>query len=558
VSSQAPFFPGLRRNRNTPPQRISAWLLPMRWPPIAKILLLSLVGVSSTALLVHQYDAPRALGAFVVMGAGLLLLRRPENATLLAIMLIYTNVPALLHKFHGVPQPVAGLVLLLLLVPLGHHLVLKKERIRCDTTLLLLLLYLAVLLTSSLGAKDPPLATEQIIKFATEGLLIYWLIINTVRNIRIVKRILWSLLAVGSLLGAISLYQEISGNFEHQFGGLVQRNYEFQAIRQGLAANPDDPFLLELKEGISSGRSPRAKGPVNDANYFAQIMVVLLPIAVAVYRGGASNLARFLALASGGLIVGGVLVSYSRGALVALALLIMIATIIRWIRLKHLLIGAVMIAMLFSVAASEYLVNRVASVVNAADALESNSASSDAAIQGRTTQMLAALYAWKDHPVLGVGPGQYAPHYSIEYQQADASRKFRDIHVTRRAHSLYLEMGAEIGLVGLVVFLSTVGYLIRSLLRERRRWKTRDPSLADLATAFCFSLLAFLFAGVFLSFAYERYYWLLLALSSAALQSIRSHPTIFGAEPSYYCDVRSGTNGHDGSSYGTSRYALIR
>jgi hypothetical protein len=36
----------------------------------------------------------------------------------------------------------------------------------------------------------------------------------------------------------------------------------------------------------------------------------------------------------------------------------------------------------------------------------------DGAIKGRATEMLAALAVYLDHPFIGVGPGQYVPFYS--------------------------------------------------------------------------------------------------------------------------------------------------
>jgi len=141
----------------------------------------------------------------------------------------------------------------------------------------------------------------------------------------------------------------------------------------------------------------------------------------------------------------------------------------------------------------------------------------DGATRGRTTEMLAALYVFLDHPILGVGPGQYAPFYSMSYHM-NPEIALRYLPKSRRAHSLYAELAAETGLLGLTVFLFLVGRLLYQLWQASRRWVFNRPDLANLATTFVFSIAAYLGTALFLHLSYERYYWLLLALASAALQ----------------------------------------
>ncbi len=134
---------------------------------------------------------------------------------------------------------------------------------------------------------------------------------------------------------------------------------------------------------------------------------------------------------------------------------------------------------------------------------------------------MAALSAFVDHPVLGVGPGQYEPFYSTEYQ-INSRFAFRYIPKPRRAHSLYFEIAAETGVIGLLSFASIFLVLLRRLWRASRSLLESDPELAAIATAFWFAIVAYLGMGVFLHLAYQRYFWLLLALGGAAVQVCRS------------------------------------
>jgi hypothetical protein len=74
------------------------------------------------------------------------------------------------------------------------------------------------------------------------------------------------------------------------------------------------------------------------------------------------------------------------------------------------------------------------------------------------------------------------------------------------------------------VFLSIVGLLLRRLWALRRVLLERDPGRADLAAALCMSLLTYLCTAVFLHLSYQRYYWLLVALGSAAVYVLAATP----------------------------------
>jgi O-antigen ligase len=116
-----------------------------------------------------------------------------------------------------------------------------------------------------------------------------------------------------------------------------------------------------------------------------------------------------------------------------------------------------------------------------------------------------------DHPTIGVGPGMFKA-YSEEYGNQDALRR---IETGRRAHSLYLEIAAENGAIGLALFLAALLLTLIGLAGARRANLGHDPELADLATAYLLALVCYLSTGIFLHLAYMRYFYLVLALGGA-------------------------------------------
>jgi O-antigen ligase len=138
----------------------------------------------------------------------------------------------------------------------------------------------------------------------------------------------------------------------------------------------------------------------------------------------------------------------------------------------------------------------------------------DQAIQGRATENIAALRVFRDHPLLGVGPGQFFSRYSAQYGNA---LDLRFLEQNRRAHNLYLEIAADTGMLGLGAFLAIVLVTLVSLRRLTVRCRARSPGLVSLANALLAALVAYLASGLFLQLAYQRYFWFLVALANVAI-----------------------------------------
>jgi putative inorganic carbon (HCO3(-)) transporter len=373
-----------------------------------------------------------------------------------------------------------------------------------------MLAFLAVLVLSSHRAQSTQLAVDYIRRYVLEGVLIYWLVINVVRTLPTLKRVVWTLLAAGALLSALSLYQEVTNSYDQEFGGLAYRNY----------VEPED---REPRAAVKRRTSDRAQGPVNEPNRFAQMLVVLLPLAVFAARATPRRAAKLLAAGAGALIGAGVLLTLSRGAMVSIVLVAITATCIRWIRPRFVLacVGGLLVLGPFL---TPFFTTRLQSITAATTLVSydpSAVSEADGSTRMRATAMLAALNVFRDHPVLGVGPGQYSPFYSLRYHSA-LGNKFSDMQTTLRAHIMYFEVAAEEGLVGLVIFLAIVGVIVRDLWRGRQRMRSRDPQLMHLATACFLAIACYLTTAVFLHLNYQRYYWFLLALSGAAVHIIRT------------------------------------
>ena len=137
---------------------------------------------------------------------------KPELSTLVVIFMLYTNIPVIAKEFHDIPELIAASVSLLLGIPFIIYIFFQHKKLVIDYVFLLMIVFLAIALVSSMLAKDTDIATQWIITFISEGMLLYFLIINVIRNLNVLKHTIWILLLAGGLLGSLSLYQDITGS----------------------------------------------------------------------------------------------------------------------------------------------------------------------------------------------------------------------------------------------------------------------------------------------------------------------------------------------------------
>lgn len=447
--------------------------------------------------------------AAAVAGAGLFLY--PRVGAVLFIALAFANVPVLVGRAVGDPWVAGAVASVLVALPAFVQIYVLKRGWILDRPLLLMFAFLGALLLSTLVARDYGIAGAWIGTFVVEGLLMYVLLVNAIRGKGGLRAAVWTLAIVATVLTGLGVYQEIAHDYTNDFGGLAQRK-----LKRWDPNEVGSTGLIREREKVSA--ADRIGGPVNDPNHFAQLLIVVLPMSFMLMYSERRRAARLAALVATLVLLGGVMLTYSRGAFLVLVGLIILVTGLGYLRWRQLIVGTVGILLLTAVVAPGYFdrmdtIRRVTQVKSDTDDWQSG----DHAVRGRLTEMLAAIHVFIDHPILGVGPGQYTPFYSLEYMNLPGVA-FKQLDVERRAHTLYMELAAETGLVGLTAFLAIAGLILLRLWSLRRRWIHERPEYAHLATGIALAILAYLGTGVFLSLAFQRYYWMLIALGGVASQ----------------------------------------
>jgi O-antigen ligase len=313
-------------------------------------------------------------------------------------------------------------------------------------------------------------------------------------------------------MGSISLYQELTGSYDNDFGGLAQ------VKEAGIDTGEVDYLGKDIERR-------RLAGPIGSKNRYAQVMVVLLPLAIFRVWAERSWLLRMLAAAACVPILSGALLTFSRGAGISIVITLLIMVFLRTIKLWHFFAIALVGCLVVLVAIPHY-VYRISTVSHVAELASGDIADTGSSVRGRATENLASINIFLDHPILGVGPGQ-TNLYSMEYANQLGLKILKD---TRRAHNMYLEELADTGVLGFISFMSIVLFTMYQLVKVRRRWARSRPDIGYTATGFLLAIIAYLSTAVFLHLSYVRYYWFLLALAGAAVHIFRDAPLLEAGE----------------------------
>lgn len=458
------------------------------------------------------------LGLGGAVSGVIVMLLWPNLGTYLGLFIIHTNLSVIAYQYHGVPQIAAGATWLVIGVPFLVYVFIFRQKVMLDYTLIIMLFLMASVLMSYFGAVDKAMAMDWIVTYFIEGIVLYFIILNVVRDRHVLRQCVWAFMISGALLGSLTLYQDVTKRYENDFGGLAQRQLAFGVDEEGPAQKGGG--VVREREKVR--RAHRADGPIGDPNRFSQIQLLIFPLIMFRFWDEKKMLLKMLAVAGTVLTLSGMFLTYSRGAFVTLCIIIGLMTLMRYIRPGQLIASVFVMLIVVAIASPGYF-NRIATIGGIEGLFKEEAAhESDTVIMKRTTEMLAAFTVFLDYPVFGVGPNQYTKFYSEEYM-ANPDIAFHNMKSTRAAHSLYFQMLAEIGLIGFLGFMTITGYVLYQLNRARKWWKERDQELTNFATGCMLAIIGYLSTSIFLSFAYQRYYWMIIAIGGATVQLLNTH-----------------------------------
>ena len=247
--------------------------------------------------------------------------------------------------------------------------------------------------------------------------------------------------------------------------------------------------LMTVEGYRAAGRGTGIFGNTND---MALHLVTILPITVAFMLGSKGALRKFIYGACAALMIAAIVLSYSRGAFIAmLIVMVFIAWQLGRQRRLEIIFAVLGVAGVIILLAPDKYGSRLLSIfIPSLDA--------EGSADARRGELFRSIYVALRHPLLGIGMGNYQPEMSYKGL------------VT---HNSYTQVAAEMGMAALACYVMLVVTPLRKLGQiARETFATRrDSRFYYLALGLQASLIAYLISSFFLSVAYVWYVYYLVA-----------------------------------------------
>lgn len=343
---------------------------------------------------------------------------------------------------------------------------------------------------------------------------------------------LWRLLILFLLCTALSLvYSERPdaslGNLRELFIGMVLfpivlltlREFDLFWLCRLVVLGVATTCLLSLlsKNHEVGGR---AIGLLRDANYFALLIAVALPLSALLILQERRAGARLLWLFSLPLLGTGLVKTDSRSGLLVVVVVALIGlwhhrSRLGWLRPKHfgfLVLGfALLLPTLVAVLPSTYL-ERIATLSSLGEGIDPQE---DPSLGRRASYVTVGEAMITAKPWFGSGPGTFPYHYATTGYASAYSAGLEVPDLFRRAHNTYLEVFSEFGVPAGLLFVGMIVLALYNFHRAGRLWSAQGQQRrGDLAVHLGLSLLVVSLFMAFLSIPNHKYFWALMALSS--------------------------------------------
>lgn len=252
-----------------------------------------------------------------------------------------------------------------------------------------------------------------------------------------------------------------------------------------------------IDQGVNQDRVVGNEGALTkNPNDLALMVNLLLPLTVGLFLASKRSWQRTILLAAIGMEVVTVVLTYSRGGALTLAV-IALAYLwkLRRRRERSLMYVALLVGVLALPLLPSSYFERMSTITNM-------QADRTGSAQERLSDMITAGKTILANPIIGAGLGM----------NMLAMREARGGWL--RVHNVYLEHAIDLGLPGLAIFLALLVSCIQAVARIQRRGVS--PELSFLAEGLQISLIAYAVAAMFHPVSYQYYFYYIAGLAIAA------------------------------------------
>ncbi len=314
------------------------------------------------------------------------------------------------------------------------------------------LAFMAICPLSLIWSNSPMVSLLELPLFLA-GPILYFILVNNINDKHQINRILITLLIISSLLGIYGIFQ---------YNGIDFSFWKANIGRQ------------------------QVFGLFGNVNYFAEYLIMPLSLSISLFFA-ARNRAHKILLLVGILAMGGSLIlTFTRGSYLAIGIssifmfFLYLASRGKNFIKEHkkififVLVVALLVTGLFifpnPLNKSGTVISKIKGRISISQFTSGSSLKRREAIWGFTTLMI------KDHPLLGSGLGTFkynSLNYQAKFFDQGENRRLYPYGIADKVHNEYLQLGAEIGILGLGIFLWLIISYFRYGLRVLKKLKNK-------------------------------------------------------------------------------------
>ena len=410
--------------------------------------------------------------------------------------------PRCIDVFNPTKEITAELLVIIGLMFWGLRMINKEEIKFISTPLNLpILSFIAICVLSLIWSNSFFVSLKELPLFLA-GPLLYFIIVNNLNSEKQINHILNIMLIIGGLFGIYGIFQYNNMDFFSFWQGNVGRQKVF-----GLSGN---------------------------VGYFAGYLMFPLPIAISLFFVCKNKVKKILLLIGVLAMSGALLATFTRGSYLALGissifmfLLFLSARGIFFIKENKKIFIVILIAILVTtflfVIPNTFnkqgtVISKIKSIISIAQLSKDSSLKRREAIWGFSTLMI------KDHLLLGSGLGTFKYNtlrYQAKFFDQGQNRALYPYGVADKAHNEYLQLGAELGIIGLGIFFSLI--IIYFNYGVKKLKSIKDKYILGIVIGLMGSIIAFLIDGLFWFPLHlptnTAMFWLILGLTIVTIKA---------------------------------------
>ncbi|MBA7512458.1 hypothetical protein ES705_04463 [subsurface metagenome] len=363
--------------------------------------------------------------------------------------------PYLVRIFNP-PKELAFNILVIIGLMLWKLRMVNKEELKITRTPLNLpvLAFMVICPLSLLWSNSPMVSLLELPLFLA-GPILYFIVANNIRDEHQINRLLTTLLITSSLLGIYGIFQYQGIDFAFWKGNIARQ---------------------------------QVFGLFGNVNYFAEYLIVPLPLAISLFLACQNRRHKILLLV-GVLVMGGSLVlTFTRGSYLAIGIssifmfLLYLTSQGKSFIKEHKKIFIFIFALIILATFIFSLPNPLNEPGTAISKIKSRISISQFT-QGSSLKRRITIWKFtglmiKDHPLLGSGIGTFkynSLNYQAQFFDQGENRRLYPYGIADKVHNEYLQLGAEIGILGLGIFLWFIityfKYGLRILKKSKDKYK---------------------------------------------------------------------------------------